>query len=103
MHPTRFVIEDRSVRPARGSVAVAAGARRASAWLGWVELAFFLPTRLVAAFSWLLIPLLVFAAVPLVILGTLLIVQAPIFFVLWKLFAVVPNDSTTAQENTPKP
>jgi hypothetical protein len=42
-------------------------------------LAFLMPTRLAAAFSWLLIPLLVFAAVPLVILGTLLLVQAPIF------------------------
>jgi hypothetical protein len=103
MQPTRFVIEDRPARPPRGTAAVTEGARRASAWLGWVELALFLPTRLIAAFSWLLIPLLVFAAVPLVILGTLLVVQAPIFFLLWKLFAAVPNDSTTAQENTPGP
>jgi hypothetical protein len=103
MQPTRFEIEDRPARPARGTVAVSEGARRASAWLGWVELAFFLPTRLVAAFSWLLIPLLVFAAVPLVILGTLLIVQAPIFFLLWKLFAAVPSNSAESEESPPQP
>jgi hypothetical protein len=102
MQPTRFVIEDRPAPPARGSAAVAEGARRATAWLGWVELAFFLPTRLVAAFSWLLIPLLVFAAVPLVILGTLLLLQAPIFFLLWKLFGTVPGGSVEPGESKPQ-
>lgn len=102
MQPTRFVIEDRPARPARGSGAVTEGARRASAWLGWVELAFFLPTRLVAAFSWLLIPLLVLAAVPLVILGTLLVLQAPIFIVLWRLFGTIQSGSTTPEEESPE-
>ena len=57
-----------------------------------------MPTRLVAAFSWLLIPLLVFAAVPLVILGTLLLLQAPIFFLLWKLCGSVPLTAGSSDE-----
>jgi hypothetical protein len=73
--------------------AVVRRARQTARFLGWIELAILVPCRLLAGLGWLAVPLLVFAAVPLVILGTLLLVQAPIFFVLWKLFGSVDDDT----------
>jgi hypothetical protein len=70
--------------------------------LPWIELALLLPSKLLAAVGWLAIPLFVFAVVPAVLLGTLLLAQAPVFFLLWKLFGAQQSASDGLEhENSP--
>jgi hypothetical protein len=94
MAATRFVIEETggniietpatpADRQPRSLTAFASGAAR---WLSCVEFVLLMPSRLVVAIGWLAVPLLVLAIVPVVLLGTLMLLQAPIFFVMWKLF-----------------
>jgi hypothetical protein len=82
---TRFVIdEDASCGP-RCSIALTA-VRKAASCLPWLEFAVLIPSKLLGVLGWLAIPLFIFAVVPVVLLGTLLIAQAPVFFLMWKLF-----------------
>jgi hypothetical protein len=82
---TRFIIDDRaeSTREPRTS---AAAASHLAHWLSWTELLLLMSSRLLGAFGWLIVPLLLVAIVPVVLLGTLMLIQAPIFFVLWRAF-----------------
>lgn len=83
---TRFLIEDEPNRPFAGPTELAPIARRAASVLSWVEFALLLPSKLLGAIGWLAVPLFVFAIVPVVLLGSLVLAQAPVFFLLWKLF-----------------
>jgi hypothetical protein len=102
----RFVIEENVCEDVCASppvqVPAAGSLRQVSCALPWVELALLLPSKLLAAVGWLAIPLFVFAVVPVVLLGTLLLAQAPVFFVLWKLFGTPRSESAGfADENSP--
>jgi hypothetical protein len=82
---TRFVIdEDASCGPRRPIPLTAV--RKAASCLPWLEFAVLIPSKLLGVLGWLAIPLFIFAVVPVVLLGTLLIAQAPVFFLMWKLF-----------------
>jgi hypothetical protein len=85
VNATRFVIEDEDP-PALQNPRMGNAARRAIGLLPWLEFAVLIPSKLLGVLGWLALPLVVFAVVPIVLLGTLLIAQAPIFFLMWKLF-----------------
>ncbi|MEX2186999.1 MAG: hypothetical protein WD875_09410 [Pirellulales bacterium] len=102
MAATRFVadeIADEIATPAsRQTRSIPVAASHVARWLSWAELAVLMPSRLVAAVGWFAIPLLVLAIVPIALLGLLMLVQAPIFFVMWKLFGGVASDGGLSGE-----
>lgn len=93
---TRFVIEQEAAATSADKAAKASIVRRSTPMFPWVELAFFLPSKLLTAVGWLAVPLFVFAVVPVVLLGTLVLAQAPIFFLLWKVFGPRPSEADHA-------
>lgn len=93
---TRFVIEQEPVATAARKTTTASPVRQAASVFPWVELAFFLPSKLLTAVGWLAFPLFVFAVVPVVLLGTLVLAQAPIFFLLWKVLGPRPSEADHA-------
>ncbi len=86
MAATRFVIDEAPELAPRSKASFATFASHAARWLSWLELAILMPPRVLAAVGWLAIPLFLLAIVPVAVLGALMLVQAPIFFVLWKMF-----------------
>jgi hypothetical protein len=94
MAATKFLIDDRQsddeVSPAGAGSAerspLVGGVARVARWLSWVEWVVVIPTQIYAAIGWLAIPVLLVLAAPLVVFAVFLAVQAPVFFVLWKLF-----------------
>jgi hypothetical protein len=85
VNATRFVIDDRAASTPEPRTTAAAASQLAH-WLSWTELLLLMPSRLLGAVGWLIVPLVLVAVVPVVLLGTLMLIQAPIFFVLWRAF-----------------
>jgi hypothetical protein len=82
----RFVIEDvpEAADPARRE-RLRAGASRAVGLLQIAEIALLMPWRAIGLALLVLAPLLWFLALPFVLLGALLLLQAPVFYVMWRL------------------
>jgi hypothetical protein len=82
----RFVIEDVSEADrAAGRERLRAGASRAAGLLQVAEIALLVPWRAIGLTLVVLAPLLFFLALPFVLLGALLVLQAPVFYVMWRL------------------
>lgn len=81
----RFVIEDLPAERSAGDGRLGARASRVIGWLQIAELALLVPWRAVAVILLFLAPLLLLLALPFVLLGALLVLQAPVFYVMWRL------------------